>query len=204
MSNEETSPRAAGEWRAAGTAYRQDGEYDKAVEAKVEELHNNGADPESMTDDGEELPDGEGRIRGKTRAEWLEWARGEREGRDPNLKTVPKPFVAGVGGLEFYFEAVKADPKALEYVPEKLRTARLYRIAVEQNGSALEGVPKALLSAELCRIAVEQNGAALEYVPEKLRTAELCIAAVKNFSPALQYVPEALKAKVKKGAKNEQ
>jgi tetratricopeptide (TPR) repeat protein len=33
MSNEETSPRTAEEWRVAGTVYRQNGEYDTAIEA---------------------------------------------------------------------------------------------------------------------------------------------------------------------------
>jgi Domain of unknown function (DUF4116) len=111
---------------------------------------------------------------------------------------------------------LKQNGEALEYVPVKLRSPELCRIAVEQNGMALEYTPENYKSPELCRIAVEQNGLALQnvyertpelcrlavvqngrallFVPREYRTAELCRLAIEQNGLAIYYVPHDLTA----------
>ena len=53
-------------------------------------------------------------------------------------------------------------------------------MAVEQDGGALEYVPERLRTEELCRIAVKEDRGALEYVPKSLKTREFFRRAQKT------------------------
>ena len=88
--------------------------------------------------------------------------------------------------------AVNQDSKALDYVPEELRTPELYKIAVSQNGIALYDVPEELRTPPLYKVAVSKNGLALHWVPEELRTLKICKIAVSQNGYALREVPEEL------------
>lgn len=94
-----------------------------------------------------------------------------------------------------FFEAIKQDGKALQFVPNKKRTERLCETAVFQNGSALKYVPNQMLSKELCQKAVEKNGLALEYVPGNRKSKTLCLQAVNNNALALEFVPDRFKTR---------
>jgi hypothetical protein len=85
---------------------------------------------------------------------------------------------------------------ALVYVPQKLHTEDLCRIAAHQNGGALTYVPENLLTDEMCRLAVAQDGEALIHVPEALRTEGICSIAVGQNNRALIYVPQNLRDRV--------
>jgi uncharacterized membrane protein YecN with MAPEG domain len=114
---------------------------------------------------------------------------------------------------------VQNNGKALEYVPETLKSVELCIAAVldcywmreyvpEEKQALVEAfvameidedcefeyVSVKLKNAEICLAAVQNNGKALEYVPEKFKNAEICLAAVQNDGNALEYVPEALKS----------
>jgi hypothetical protein len=84
----------------------------------------------------------------------------------------------------------------LEYVPAKLRTEEMYRLAVAQNGEALLYVPWDLRTEDLCRLAVALDGDALRLVPETLRTEDLCRIAVAQDGEALMHVPEPLRDRI--------
>jgi hypothetical protein len=91
------------------------------------------------------------------------------------------------------FFALRKSDRALEYVPKKLRTEEMCRIAVARDGLALYSVPEVLRADEMCRIAVAQNGLALEHVPKQLRTDEMCRFVVAQRGAALEHVPAELR-----------
>lgn len=89
--------------------------------------------------------------------------------------------------------AVEADPKNLEFVPNKHLDKEIIKMAARKDGFAIEYIPSHKLNKEIYTIAVNQNGGALELVPDALKTSELCSDAVKNNGWALEFVPENLK-----------
>ncbi|MCL2128744.1 MAG: DUF4116 domain-containing protein [Treponema sp.] len=103
---------------------------------------------------------------------------------------------------EFCLALVKSEGRALEYVPETLRTREICLAAVQKDGQALEYVPEALRTEEICTAAAKQeeedefpwenNDNTLENVPEMLKTAELCLASLQHNRAALKYVPKEL------------
>ena len=54
-------------------------------------------------------------------------------------------------------------------------------------------IPKRLLTLDLCKLAVQKNGDALCYIPKEYITYEICEIAVKNKKNALNDVPEEYK-----------
>jgi len=55
------------------------------------------------------------------------------------------------------------------YVPLKFLTAEFYFEAVKRNSEALDWVPPNLKTPELCLEAVKRNSEALKYVPEYIK-----------------------------------
>lgn len=89
--------------------------------------------------------------------------------------------------------AVGQAPLAIAYVPEYIRTGRLYLrhwqtlcdTAIAGDGLALQFVePKTM---DRCRIAVANNGYALKFCPE--RTTELCWLAIRQNPNTLWLTP---------------
>jgi hypothetical protein len=109
---------------------------------------------------------------------------------------VERAFVHNAN-YEDYKNAVSQDGRALQYVPEELKTPELCKIAVSQDGWALFWVPKELRTPEMCKIAVGQNGKALPWVPQELITPELCKIAVGQNGKALEYVPPKLQPEIR-------
>ena len=86
--------------------------------------------------------------------------------------------------------AIMQSGLALEFLPERLRTAEFCRVAVERNAFALRLVPKSLCTPELCKVAVAQDGRTLQWVPKAIRTLELSTIAVSQHGGALIFVPQ--------------
>ena len=86
--------------------------------------------------------------------------------------------------------------KALQYVPEELKTKEICLAALQQDDWAFGYVPEEFKTQEICLAAVQKSGNAIEYVPEKLKTQEICLTAVQQDEDALEYVPEKLKKQV--------
>jgi hypothetical protein len=103
-----------------------------------------------------------------------------------SVKTIEKYWSLFSSVLHY---AVSKNSEALQFFPQKFRTADLCKMVVEKSGDALSWVPTHLLTPELCRIAVRQNGLNLRHVPPELQTAALYDVALRNDGRALAYVP---------------
>ena len=90
----------------------------------------------------------------------------------------------------YCLEQVTKNWYVLQYVPDKLKTEKLCKVAVEQDGEALQFVPEKLRTEKLCKVAVGKNGDALMYVPEQLKTESICRVAVKHRGYALKSVKD--------------
>jgi len=84
--------------------------------------------------------------------------------------------------------AVSGEGMTYQFVPEKLRTLELKKLAVSQNGLALAAIKRGK-TIELCKMALQQNGQALASIPRNRRLPELCRVAVQQSGTALRYVP---------------
>ncbi len=96
-----------------------------------------------------------------------------------------------------HLAAVEKDSRALEFVPEELRTPEIYLAAVTEFGYALELIPEEFRTPEICLAAVTNCGYALIFVPKELRTPEIYLAAVTQSRWVFEWVPKALKAHIK-------
>jgi hypothetical protein len=105
------------------------------------------------------------------------------------LKYVPEEFKTA----KICRAAVKKDRRALQYIPEKLRTKRFYFGMVNDDGLALEYVPEEFKTLEICRAAVKKDKRALQYIPEKRETENIYFEAVYDDGLALEYVPKKFK-----------
>jgi len=125
-------------------------------------------------------------------------------------KNVPEEWATE----EFWFEAVRKNDQALQYIPESLKTEALCLAAVQKYYQAFEFVPEAMRTeavhqaAEACCIEAMKHSEVqlfrpgsgisaftthpLQRVPEKLKTETVCLAAVQKDGRALTFVPEAL------------
>lgn len=70
--------------------------------------------------------------------------------------------------------------EVFDYIPEHLRTKKIYKLAVETNETALKWVPEKKRSYEMCLSAVERDGYQLEFVPERMKTKQICQTALDN------------------------
>lgn len=88
-----------------------------------------------------------------------------------------------------YSIALKKDPLALKFVPDKFKTQANCLAAVQEDGGALLYVPDELKTAHLCAAAVLSKGEALGSVPDSLKTPEMCLKAVEKYGLAISFVP---------------
>lgn len=107
-----------------------------------------------------------------------------------NLEYVPAESVTP----EMCLEAVGQIGKGiLNWVPEKMRTPKLYEAAQKAVGD-LSVLPESMRTPELCLEAVRKKGAQIQYVPDALKTPEICRLAVMDgdglFSINLSFVPD--------------
>ncbi|MCL2261067.1 MAG: DUF4116 domain-containing protein [Fibromonadales bacterium] len=92
-------------------------------------------------------------------------------------------------------EAIQDDGYAIQFVPERLRTAELCLKAVQNSFfSTLKYVPQNLKTTEMCWAAVKKNGYNLADVPENLRTTEMCLAAAECIHEMNKDLEEAIEA----------
>ncbi len=133
------------------------------------------------------------------------------------LGEVPEQILLGDKGYEICFTAVRNDLKglALSFVPECYFCGKegkaLCSAAVKANGYALEYVPKRLITKELAKVAIETpfpvrellwpNGSCstwsayrsycpvLSLVPEKCMSEELVALSARLYPESLQYAP---------------
>jgi flagellar motor switch protein FliG len=96
---------------------------------------------------------------------------------------------------ELCLEALKQDKSGelLEYVPENIKSLEFWHEAVKIAGHFLSFVDPLIISVELCHEAVRFHGEALSDVPKELKTEQMCLDAVKLNGRALKYVPEEFK-----------
>ena len=69
--------------------------------------------------------------------------------------------------------------------------------AVRRDGRALQYVPEELRTAEVCLEAVRRDGRVLGFVPDELMTEELCLEALMECGKGSLYRPEELQKKVR-------
>lgn len=133
------------------------------------------------------------------------------------LGEVPEQILLGDKGYEICYTAVRNDLKglALSFVPECYFCGKegkaLCGAAVKANGYALEYVPKRLITKELAKVAIETpfpvrellwpNGSCstwsayrsycpvLSLVPEKCMSEELVALSARLYPESLQYAP---------------
>lgn len=133
------------------------------------------------------------------------------------LGEVPERILLGDKGYEICFTAVRNDLKglALSFVPECYLRGKegkaLCEAAVKANGYALEYVPKRLITKELAKVAIEApfpvgellwpDGSrstwsayrsycpVLSLVPEKCMSEELVALSARLYPESLQYAP---------------
>jgi len=89
--------------------------------------------------------------------------------------------------------AVKANIRAMEWVPQEIQTVQFCHDLIALGGWYLQCVPQNMRTSEMCLAAVTQNRGAILFVPEDLKTEELFLAAVTCDGLALEYVPEKLR-----------
>lgn len=77
-------------------------------------------------------------------------------------------------------DRVAKDGLELRWLPSRLKTPELCKIAVSQNGLAIEYVPAELKSVELALIAVSKKPMAIQYIPSIQRTEDVCLVAVEG------------------------
>ena len=95
-------------------------------------------------------------------------------------------------------DAVQENGEMLEFIPDKLRSARVCLAAFRQTPLAIQYMPEAFLDADMCAEAVASPDGGwhlLRYVPDALKTAEMCLEAVRQNGHALQFVPKALRTR---------
>ncbi len=85
--------------------------------------------------------------------------------------------------------AVRISGKAIDHVPEGLRTEEIYLEACKSDGTIIGKVPERFMSQKICECAVGSDAAALELIPEKYLTKELCMKAAINSAEAYRMIP---------------
>jgi len=103
------------------------------------------------------------------------------------------PSTGIVNELEFAIKAVRAEPRVLKYLHEKLRRDKnVVCAAVSQDGNALRYASDQLRAdPEVALLAVQQNGYSLPYVHSMLRQErEIVLAAVSQNGYVLCYTEE--------------
>ena len=77
---------------------------------------------------------------------------------------------------------------------------------MKDEGANLKYVPDKLITPELCKIAVAESGYALKYVPDKFKTLELCKIALENDHTGYAhiYVPDKIKKELNLDGKEQQ
>lgn len=107
--------------------------------------------------------------------------------------SAPKPSDVPPPKMQTRDMTMEEDGRALQFLPEVLRTLDVCLAACQQNGTAMEFVPERLKTPGFCMEAVQADWRALQFVPEALKTPGLCMVAVRGGGWALKVVPEALK-----------
>lgn len=121
--------------------------------------------------------------------------RNDLEGRA--LSFVPKCYLRGKEGKALCEAAVKANGYALEYVPKRLITKQLAKVAIESTPSdhysycpVLLFVPKKCMSEELVALSARLYPESLQYAPAEFVSRDLCFEMVEQDPMNLQYVPQ--------------
>lgn len=128
------------------------------------------------------------------------------------LSFVPECYLRGKEGKALCEAAVKANGYALEYVPKRLITKELAKVAIEApfpvgellwpDGSrstwsayrsycpVLSLVPKKCMSEELVALSARLYPESLQYAPAEFVSRDLCFEMVERDPMNLRYVPQ--------------
>lgn len=88
--------------------------------------------------------------------------------------------------------AVKSNGRALEFIPDEMKTEKLCLAAVKQHDErnrhiqrylipVLNFVPEHLKTPKICRAAVVTNGRSMYHVPDEMHTLEMYEIAAKTY-----------------------
>ena len=77
-----------------------------------------------------------------------------------------------------YKLAIKTHCWYFKYLPEKLQTEEICKIAVKERGYLLKYVKNQ--TEEICKLAVQEWEGALEYVKDEYKTEEIIDLALKS------------------------
>ncbi len=113
------------------------------------------------------------------------------------LSFVPKCYLRGKEGKTLCEAAVKANGYALEYVPKRLITKELAKVAIESTPSdyysyrsVLSLVPKKCMSEELVALSARLYPKSLQYAPAEFVSRDLCFEMVERDPMNLRYIPQ--------------
>lgn len=128
------------------------------------------------------------------------------------LSFVPNCYLRGKKGRALCEAAVQANGYTLEYVPKRLITKEVARLAIEapaptrtillpdgsrvtarayEYRSVLSLVPKKCMSEELVNLSARLHPKSLRYAPPELISRELCYEMLKRDPMNIQYIPTA-------------
>lgn len=121
--------------------------------------------------------------------------RNDLEGRA--LSFVPKCYLRGKEGKALCEAAVKANGYALEYVPKRLITKQLAKVAIKSTPSdhysycpVLLFVPKKCMSEDLVALSARLYPESLQYAPAEFVSRDLCFEMVEQDPMNLRYIPQ--------------
>lgn len=81
--------------------------------------------------------------------------------------------------------AVRNNPYALQFVPDKIQNHEIVIAAVRRNGMCLQFAK--YTDEDIYITAVKQNGNAIQFIKKKDRTEEICLAAVHQNPSTVRY-----------------
>lgn len=102
--------------------------------------------------------------------------------------------------IDFYLDALKANPRALSFIPKEILTPDFYTQAFEANpnifihaiktkSTNLLNFPKESITPAMYIEAIGANPCVFKLIDPSVMTREMCLYAIKNRSYQLKYVP---------------
>ena len=92
-------------------------------------------------------------------------------------------------------EAMRMEPRSLEFVPDRFNIERMCNVAVTREPYNLWHAPDHLKAREMCKEAMCDNPAVFFRIPDSFKTQKCCIKAVEVDPWQLDDVPDHFKRK---------
>ena len=92
-------------------------------------------------------------------------------------------------------EAMRMEPRSLEFVPDRFNIERMGNVAVTREPYNLWHAPDHLKAREMCKEAMCDNPAVFFLIPDSFKTQKCCIKAVEVDPWQLDDVPDHFKRK---------